>query len=239
MMALLQAKSWKGLDELADCLRARGFAPVVAVTAAHAIQLVRKSRPDVAILLSGVASLPASLIRQLEGRNVPVVLLAASDQISQVAMMKTSVVVVPAPGDPEEIAGAAEVAVGDEAVHQPPDSIELGPLRIDFVARLVYLEERRMEIPPIEFGILAELARQAGRPIPSADLIRKVWPNDSSIACEDVHNHIYRLREMIGDHRRIPPFIVNRRGYGYVLDRPGTQSKTGADEIALKRRGSA
>lgn len=243
-MALLLLDSSEGFDEVADRLRSRGFAPVVAVAAEHAIQLVRKSRPDVAILLNGAASPPASLIRQLEQRDVPVVLVAASDQIREAAGMKTVVAVVPAPSDPEEIAAAAEVAVGDDAAQQAPASIEIGSLRIDFAARLVYLEERRVAIPPIEFGILAELARQAGRPVPSADLIRRVWPKNSSITCNDVHNHIYRLREIIGDHERVPPLIVNRRGYGYVLNHPGPESKTrgsktGGHEIASSPRGSA
>jgi two-component system KDP operon response regulator KdpE len=210
----------RSFELLTKALRSRGLAPIVAVTAEHAIQLVRKSRPDVAILLNGAASPPASLIRQLEQRDVPVVLVAASDQIRQAAGMKTAVAAVPAPGDPEEIAVAAEVAVGDDAVQELPNSFEIGSLRIDFAARLVYLEQRRVPIPPLEFGILAELARQAGRPVASADLIRRVWPKNPSITCNDVHNHIYRLREIIGDHERAPPLIVNRRGYGYVLDLP-------------------
>jgi DNA-binding response OmpR family regulator len=29
---------------------------------------------------------------------------------------------------------------------------------------------------------------------------------------------VYRLRRLLGDHRRTPPLIRNRRGYGYVLE---------------------
>jgi DNA-binding winged helix-turn-helix (wHTH) protein len=45
-----------------------------------------------------------------------------------------------------------------------------------------------------------------------------VWPGSHSATVDDLHTRIWRLRRMIGDHRRTRPLITSRRGFGYVLN---------------------
>jgi heme-degrading monooxygenase HmoA len=101
---------------------------------------------------------------------------------------------------------------------EPPEVIDLGPVTVDLARRVARLRGRQIDLPPREFAVLAELALSPARPIPSAELARHVWPDRPEMNGDDVRRVVYRLRRLIGDHRRRRPLIRNRRGHGYVLE---------------------
>lgn len=107
---------------------------------------------------------------------------------------------------------------------EPPDVIDLGPLSVDLSRRTVQVRGREIDLPPREFAVLAELATQPDRPIPSEDLAARVWPDRTWMNADDVRRIVYSLRRLIGDDRRKRPLIRNRRGYGYVLEVPTAAS---------------
>lgn len=62
-------------------------------------------------------------------------------------------------------------------------------------------------------------AGAAARPaVGSTELLGRVWRGSESATVDDLHTRIWRLRRMIGDHKRAKPLIVNRRGFGYLLN---------------------
>lgn len=217
--ALVVVSHPEKIEAIVATLRAHGLRPIVAVSAGQAIRLVARSKLDLAILVNGSEAPSVPLLRHLGRREIPVVLAAKADQIAHAEEAGTVMAAVPAPFEAVEIAAAAEIALGQGALRPMPEIIEFGPLRVHLSSRLALIAGEPVELPPIEFAILAELARQGREPISSAELIRRVWPENASITAGDVHKHIYRLREMIGDRQRIPPLLVNRRGYGYLLNR--------------------
>ena len=82
--------------------------------------------------------------------------------------------------------------------------------------RIVFLDGERVEMPPKEFDILAELVGRAGRPVGASELAKRVWPPEERASIGDVHRHIYRLRRALGP--RGEALVANRRGFGYVLE---------------------
>jgi DNA-binding winged helix-turn-helix (wHTH) protein/heme-degrading monooxygenase HmoA len=103
---------------------------------------------------------------------------------------------------------------------EPPEVIELGKLTVDLARRTARVNGREVDLPPREFTVLAELAQQPDRPIPSADLAARVWPDRTWMNADDVRRVVYSLRRLLGDDRRKRPLIRNRRGHGYVLETP-------------------
>lgn len=97
------------------------------------------------------------------------------------------------------------------------DLLDGGSVRVDLLRRVATVDGRDIELPPKEFAVLAELVRRSGQPVPTRELARLVWPDGDGVTGEDVRRTIYRLRTLLGDHRRRPPLIRNRRGHGYVL----------------------
>jgi quinol monooxygenase YgiN len=115
--------------------------------------------------------------------------------------------------------GNGEVlGVGGTEDARPAGLVEVGALEVDLTRRTARVEGREVELPPREFGVLAELALRPGEPISSERLGRLAWPEDAWVTGEDVRRTIYRLRRLLGDHDRTTPLIRNRRGHGYVLE---------------------
>lgn len=217
--ALVVLVGFEGLDAVVRSLRASGLSPIVAPTPEHGVRLLGGAVPDVAII-DGAALASGTLVGRLEEMDVPIVLVAGGAELARAAELNTVVAALPASPGPEEIAATAALAAGEAGPTTRPDVLESGPLRLDLVARRAEIEGRTVELPPKEFAILAELVLRAGRPAPSAELARRVWP-ESGASEEAVHRAVYRLRRLIAPRGRARPWIVNRRGFGYVLNLRG------------------
>jgi len=92
-------------------------------------------------------------------------------------------------------------------------------LRIDVVARRVWVGEHEVELTRQEFDVLAWLFRQRGCTVTWQEFLRRVWgysnPEKEKIGI--LRSCIRRLRQKLGDNARYPKYIYNRWGEGYRL----------------------
>lgn len=216
MKILLVAGSQHGLGQTLENLRALDLNPIVAPTVERACSLIAQSRPDVVILSNGSALSP-SLLSDLDRRKIPTVLVGNAEDIEATRQTESIVAAVLTPPAPETLANAVELAAGRHARRQVPEILIAGRVRIDVHHREVFVDGNQVDLPPIEFAILLELALHEGKPLASKELLGRVWPPGASVTLEDVHRHMYRLRGLIGDNDRRAPLITTRRGFGYVL----------------------
>jgi DNA-binding response OmpR family regulator len=88
-------------------------------------------------------------------------------------------------------------------------------LTINFAEQVANINGEAVSLTPIETKLLYVLVRQAGKPVNSQYLLRRIWPQE--IAFEDrLHVHVHRLRRKIEDESH-DPYIVSRRGEGYLF----------------------
>ena len=211
------------LDESMDlaaivlALRAGGLRPVIMPAAEDAKEIVSRWQPEGVILRAGRPDWRA-LLRFLGRRQTPCVLIGSPGQLRGAERLHPGCVQLLVPVEPEEIAQGARLVIGPTASGTLPEVIDLGVVRIDVAARIVEIEGDRKVLPPKEFEILVQLALRPGSPIDSTELRDRVWRGSKSATVEDVHKAIWRLRRLIGDHQRPSPLIVNRRGFGYLLN---------------------
>ena len=211
------------LDESMDirrivhALKARGMRPVMIPVAKGAVRLVSRWEPRAVILQAGGSGWLA-LLRFLDRRSIPCVLLGTTGQLRRASGQSSSCVYLLLPVGPDELAQAARLVIGPSSSGGLPDVIDLEIVKVDLRARTVEVEGDRMVLPPKEFEILVQLALHPGVPLDASELLIRVWPGSNSATVEDLHVRIWRLRRMIGDHRRPRPLIVNRRGFGYLLN---------------------
>jgi DNA-binding response OmpR family regulator len=99
-----------------------------------------------------------------------------------------------------------------------PPVIEVGRLRVDVYRRLAFIDDKTIELSPMEAALLIELARHPEEPISAQELGERAWPQRRFTTSDDVRRHIYRLRQSLDDQHREPPLIRNRRGVGYMLE---------------------
>jgi two-component system OmpR family response regulator len=98
------------------------------------------------------------------------------------------------------------------------DSLTLrtSDLSLDRLNRKAIRDGREIELLPIEFKLLENLAMNAGRIVTRAMLLEKVWGFDFDPRTNIVETHISRLRRKI-DRQGAPSLIAHVRGAGYVL----------------------
>jgi DNA-binding response OmpR family regulator len=210
--ALIVVEPTHGLDELLRRLRSLGVSPIVGLGLDQATRLLSTFRPDLAIV--GQAAESSQLLRRLERRGVPVVLVDGSDGLGRAGALRMVVAALLAPIK-QDLPNVVDLTQGQA---ETEDILEGGPVRVDRVARVAFIDGVRVDIPPMEFAILEILLLHPGEPVPAETLRRRLWPEDAPATGDDVHRHVYRLRRLIGDQDRLRPLITNRRGYGYVLD---------------------
>jgi DNA-binding response OmpR family regulator len=212
--ALIIIEPANGLDELAGRLRALGVSPIVGLGLDQATRLLATFRPDLAIVGHGAQT--PTLLRRLEQRGVPVVLVEESNGLAHTEDLRMVVSALLSPVKPDLLGNVVDLT--DEAAGAQGEVLEAGTVFVDRVGRVAFVDGERVEIPPMELTILEELALHPGEPIPASVLRRRLWPADGPATNEDVHRHVYRLRKLIGDQDRRHPLITNRRGFGYVLE---------------------
>jgi len=94
--------------------------------------------------------------------------------------------------------------------------ITVGPLTIDLDRREVTRGGALVRLTPIEFRILAFLARHAGRIVTHGQMLKEVW---GGVAAEPHHVrvHMADLRKKLEDDPARPKLLVTELGVGYRL----------------------
>ena len=97
------------------------------------------------------------------------------------------------------------------------EPVEVGPLRIDLFRRTVSRDGEPVHLTPKEYALLAELARQAGRVLTHAHLLRAVWGPAQQDQIDYLRVAIRGLRQKLEADPAHPALIVNEPAVGYRL----------------------
>ncbi|MFC1888386.1 response regulator transcription factor [Thermodesulfobacteriota bacterium] len=95
--------------------------------------------------------------------------------------------------------------------------VVIGDFRIDPASRSIYFHNDALELTPVEFDILACLARAAGRVLTRDQLLDHVAGRDYEVFDRSIDVHISSLRRKLGDDPRTPRFIKTVRSVGYMF----------------------
>jgi len=210
-------------------LAREGFEPVVAATAARALELAEQIEPDIVLL---DLTLPdgdgRDVCRAIRRRsNVPILMLTArgteTDRIVGLEIGADDYVVKPFSG-PEVIArlravlrrAGARGANRDKA----PEPVEIGGLRIDPRARRAFLDAEELQLSRKEFDLLAELIGHAGRVVTREDLMARVWDENWFGSTKTLDVHIRWLRQKLGESPDAPRYLHTVRGVGFRFTAP-------------------
>jgi DNA-binding response OmpR family regulator len=157
------------------------------------------------------------LCRQLRGDgDVPILILTARDEEADriIGLELGADDYVTKPFSPRELVARVR-AVLRRAEPVPPDAplIAVGELCIDTRSRTVTIGEATIGLRTLEFELLAELARHAGRVVTRDRLLDQVWGLSFAGGTRTVDVHVAQLRKKLGQ----PQLIQTVRGVGYRL----------------------
>ena len=118
----------------------------------------------------------------------------------------------------------ARTPVDGTATAAPAALAELviGPLRVRPEARLALLADQPLTLTPVEFDLLASLARARGRVRTREALLDEIRDRNYEVFDRSIDVHISALRKKLGDDAKNPRFIRTLRSAGYMLVDPAS-----------------
>src|SRR3954447_4806228 len=108
------------------------------------------------------------------------------------------------------------------AKEEPDGEAELvvGKLRVNPGSRTAVLGDQPLDLTPVEFDLLASLARGRGRVKTREQLLDEIRDRNYDVFDRSIDVHISALRKKLGDDPKTPHFIRTVRAAGYMLIRP-------------------
>jgi two-component system, OmpR family, response regulator len=199
-------------------LERAGFDVVRECTGEGGLDAAAREQPRFVVLDLALPDLDGlDLCRQLrDSADVPILILTARDEEADriIGLELGADDYVTKPFSPRELVARVR-AVLRRAEPVPLDAhvIELGELSIDFRSRAVLVAGSPVELRTLEFELLAELARHAGRVVTRDRLLDQVWGISFAGGTRTVDVHVAQLRKKLGR----PQLIQTVRGVGYRL----------------------
>ncbi len=95
------------------------------------------------------------------------------------------------------------------------EAIEIGGIKIDFSARIVYVDGKKIDLTPKEYDLLFYFAKNRGIALTREKLISNVWGYDFYGDDRTLDTHIKLLRKNLGPYNN---YIVTLRGVGYRFE---------------------
>ena len=184
--------------------------------------LIRTERPRLVMLdlmLPGTDGI--KLMERLpELADLPVIFISAygRDETIARALEAGAVDYIVKPFSPMELTARIRAALRRQAA---PERYFLGGLEIHYEERRVSVAGRTVQLTATEYELLRALSRNAGRVSSYASLLRQVWGGRHTGDTELVRTFVKKLRRKLGDDAASPAYIVNERGIGYRMARPG------------------
>ena len=91
-------------------------------------------------------------------------------------------------------------------------------LKVDLVARRVWLKKKEIHLSPLQYDLLAVLVRHAGRVVRQSQLMKEVWGESREVTPELVRITVHQLRHKIEPDPVRPRSLKTEPGVGYRLE---------------------
>jgi two-component system response regulator RegX3 len=212
------------IDALTVGLRREGFEIEVARDGAEALERFDEVRPDLVLLdvmlptVSGI-----DVCRELRRRtDVPIIMVTAkAAEIDTVVGLEVGADdYVTKPYRLRELVARMRAVLrrrqgAGESTDEAHEVIHLDGIELDTDSHEVRVKDQVVNLPLKEFELLALLMENAGRVLPRATLIDRVWGSDYVGDTKTLDVHVKRIRSKIEDDPSSPTRIVTIRGLGY------------------------
>jgi len=205
-------------------LQQAGFSVLTASNGKDALTLWKVEQPALVVLDLMLPDMDGfDVAREIRKRsNTPIIMLTArvedADRIAGLEIGADDYVV--KPFNPRELVARVRAVLRRTESPIQPTVIESGKLIIHLDKYEAYLGEKRLELTPIEFKLLATLASQPGRVFTRLQLIEALSGTTYATLDRTIDTHIKNLRRKIEPDPQNPQYILTVRGAGYKFRDP-------------------
>jgi two-component system phosphate regulon response regulator PhoB len=207
-------------------LKAEGFETLRASNGEEALAWLRARVPDVVLLDLMLPDLPGmEICRRMKAEprtaGVPVVVLSArGEEVDRIVGFELGVDdYVQKPFSVRELVLRLRAVLRRTTVRQAPSRavVTVGPIKLDREAHRCTVDDREVDLTPVEFKLLGTLMDRAGRAQSRERLLSDVWDLSEGVESRTVDTHMKRLRDKL---RPAHAMIETVRGLGYRLVEP-------------------
>lgn len=209
---------------LAAALAAHGYRLVEVGTAADAKRQARAYNPDLVLLDLALPDADGMTVLDDLRRwgKVPVIVLSARhDEEQKVRALDAGADdYLTKPFGIGELLARIRVALR-HASHEAgaeEEALETGELRVDFARRRVEVRGREVHLTPLEYKLLAALARRAGKVLTHRALLSEVWGPEHVAQTAYLRVYMVQLRQKLERDAARPRYLVTETGVGYRLN---------------------
>jgi len=208
-------------------LKASGYGVLTATSGVEALEQVEAQEPDLVVLDVLMPKKDGfETLRELRAfSSVPVIILSAreadTDKVKGLKLGADDYLA--KPFSPDELVARIEavrrrlVSAQDRKV---VDSITLGRMSINLKKHSVTVNKKEIQLTRIEWLLLSELARNAGRLMTYSDLLTKIWGPEYRDDVQILRTWVSRLRNKIERDPEQPSIIHTVPKTGYMIDQP-------------------
>jgi two-component system alkaline phosphatase synthesis response regulator PhoP len=199
-----------------------GYGVITAYDGTTALKLARESHPDLIVLdimLPGIDGLEICRILRQES-SVPIVLLTArtteQDRILGLDMGADDYII--KPFSPKELAARVRAVfrrTAADAQDMGPQELKFGSLSVNFMKHEASLDNKFINLTPVEFKLLGVMIREPNRVFSRGQLIEKVLGYDFDGFDRTIDVHILNLRRKLEPDSSHPSLIKTVYGSGY------------------------
>ena len=205
-----------------DALVQAGYTPVATGDHRELSGMIRTRRPCLVLLdlmLPGADGIEL-METVAELADLPVIFISAygRDETIARALEKGAADYLVKPFSATELTARIQAALRKRA---GPEAFTLGDLAVHYDARRVTVGGRPVRLTVTEFELLRLLTANAGRVSTYESLIRQLWNGPDSGDPDRIRTFIKQLRRKLGDDAARPAYILNERGVGYRMPKPG------------------
>lgn len=223
MFRILVVEDDAGLrDVLRTLLEAEGYRVIEAETAARALIEARSHKPDAVLADLGLPDRDGqAVIRSIrEFSPVPIIVLSArameADKV--LALDGGADDYVTKPFSSTELLARVRAALRRSARSaEQRETLRLGKLTVNFGTREAVGPDGNVHFTPVEYRLLACLARGHGLIVTQEQIIREVWGPDRLTDTRGLRSYVKMLRGKIEPDPALPRVLVTEPGVGYRL----------------------
>ena len=208
---------------LRDNLQFEGYQVSVAPDGEKGLEAAGHVKPQVILLdvmLPGIDGFEVCRRLRAKGVKCPILMLTARGQeIDKVRGLELGADdYITKPFGVRELLARIKAAlrrtVGDEEA-EPAEDVEIGGVKVSFLAGKVVRGRREMPLGHYEAEILKMLMAEPGRIVERARILSAVWGLENEPMNRSVDNHIVSLRRKIEEDPAKPRHILTVHGFGY------------------------
>jgi len=195
-----------------------------AETGKEGLQEVTSRPPDLIVLDLGLPDMDGlEIIKQVrQWSTVPIIVLSArgheKDKVTALDFGADDYLT--KPFGVGELLARMRVALrhGARTGNEPQDAVfKVGDLKVDMLARRVFLADNELRLTPIEYKLLTILVRHAGKVLTHSFLLKEVWGPGYAQDVQYLRVFMAGLRRKIEANPAQPRYILTEQGVGYRL----------------------